>query len=388
LKKIIAITTIRSDYDLMSGIYRLLDEDDTVDFKLIVGGAHLSNTYGKSVELIEKDGFRILNRIESLIDSESIRCRIKSGSILLQSCVDIIGDDLPDIILFSGDREDVIMMGLIGTYLNIPTIHFFGGDHVTSGHVDNPVRHATSKLASFHMVTLEEHKQRLIAMGERADRIACIGNPALDRFVTLKPYSKKEIAKLLNLGQDFLNDYALLIFHPNEEDGVSQAEQFKLVLDALLSSNINIFISYPNTDTGNKQIIEVIESVRLNDKVFIYKNLERRLFVSIYKNCSFIIGNSSSGILESASIPTPAIDVGSRQDGRYCPDNVIKCSLEKKSLENAINTARTEKFIKAIAGIQNPYGDGKSSAKAVEIIKNTNFRSFIKKTEDPLRKER
>jgi len=350
-----------------------------------VGGAHLSSTYGNSVELIEKDGFNILNRIESLIDSDSSRCRIKSGSILMQSCVDIIADADPDILIYSGDREDVIIIGLIGLYLNIPTVHFFGGDHVSSGHVDNPIRHATSKLSTFHMVTLEQHRERLIQLGENKKRIACIGNPALDRFVSIKSLSKQQVADSMSLPLSFMNNYALLIFHPNEENEIPPESQFKLIFDVLLTMDINIFVSYPNTDSGNREIISLINSYINNDKVFVYKNIERELFISIYKMCSFIIGNSSSGILESASIPIPAIDIGSRQEGRFCPTNVISCSVNAVEIREAIVKATSEQFKDSISGIENPYGEGNSSKKAVEIIKNTNFQSLLKKKEDPLK---
>ena len=136
-----------------------------MSLKLLVCGAHLSETYGYSVKLIEEDGMDILLKIESLIDSSSKTSRIKTASILLQNSIDIVAQYNPDLIIYAGDREEVLVGGMLGGYLKIPTAHFFGGDHVKDGHIDNQIRHSTAKLSSVHFVSIEEHKQRLIKTG-------------------------------------------------------------------------------------------------------------------------------------------------------------------------------------------------------------------------------
>ena len=187
MKKILAFTSIRSDYDLMSPLYRLLHEDKDIDFKIIVSGAHLSHSFGYSIEQIRKDGFDILLEIETLLSSDTGLSRVKSASLLLQNSLETIAKFNPDLMIFAGDREDVIMYAMIGGYLNIPTIHVFAGDHVEDGYIDNPIRHATSKLSSAHFVTLKEHKKRLVRMGENPKRVFEIGNISLDKFVSYKP---------------------------------------------------------------------------------------------------------------------------------------------------------------------------------------------------------
>src|SRR5690554_5565085 len=158
MKKVLGITTIRSDYDLLSPLYKKMEEDSDIELKLLVAGGHLSSTYGESINLIKEDGFKILCEIETLIDSNSKKSRLKTASILLQNSIDIVAQYNPDVIIYAGDREDVIVGALLGGYLEIPTIHFYGGDHVKDLHIDNPIRHATSKLSTVHMVSNEEHK--------------------------------------------------------------------------------------------------------------------------------------------------------------------------------------------------------------------------------------
>lgn len=380
--KILALTAIRSDYDLMSGIYKYLANDDQLELKLLVTGAHLAKASGYSVSEIEKDNFDILLKIESLIDADSLSSRIKSASIFLQNSIDIVRSYNPDLIIYPGDREEVMIGALLGSYLNIPTAHFFGGDHAKDGHVDNPVRHAVSKLSTTHFVTLEEHKNRLLKMGEPKERIFVIGNPALDRFYTEKIIEKEQIMNAFN-HSNFQN-FALLIFHPITEEIDIANEYFENILYSLEQKGINTFVSYPNIDPGNSKIIEVMHKYQRNKNFIFYKNLSRQVFVSIFKHSNFIIGNSSAGILEAASIPIPAINVGKRQTGRASGKNVLFCDGDSISISNAIETAISTNFLASIEQMKNPYGDGKSSLKAYANIKTINFSTMIYKKEDAL----
>jgi UDP-N-acetylglucosamine 2-epimerase (non-hydrolysing)/GDP/UDP-N,N'-diacetylbacillosamine 2-epimerase (hydrolysing) len=383
MKKILALSTIRSDYDLMSGLYRRLHDDPSIDLRLLVAGAHLSRTYGHSVEQIEADGFNILARIETLIDSDSPQSRLKTASLLLQNSIDLVAAFSPDLIMYAGDREDVLIGAMLGTYLSIPTMHFFGGDHEKDGHADTAVRHATSKLSSIHMVATEEHKQRLIRMGESSRRIFTTGSIALDKFVSFTPFSREEIYHRLSLN-GWSSPFALVIFHPVLEELNQCGHFFENILMALKEAGIPAFVSYPNTDPGNKQIISVIERYRTDNSFHFFKNLPRDIFLSIYKGSAFIIGNSSSGILEAASIPIPAINVGMRQRGRYAAGNVIFCDTDPLEIRDAVRRVTSEELNAQVAGMVNPYGDGNSCERAFTIIKQMNFSQYRQKLEDPL----
>ena len=384
MKKILALTSIRSDYDLMSSLYRLLEDDVEIELKLVVSGAHLSNTYGKSISQIQSDGFEILHAIETLIDSDSKASRLKTASLFPQSAVDIVSGYAPDLILFAGDREDVIMGGLLGGFLEIPTLHFYGGDHVQDGHIDNPVRHATSKLATAHMVCLEEHRDRLIRMGESPDRIFTIGSIALDRFVRHLPEEKYQLIENFGLESDFSN-FATLIFHPVAEEKETCALIFENILQALKASGLRAFVSTPNTDPGNWGILEVINRHHADPDFYFYRNLDRDTFLSVYKQSRLLIGNSSSGILESASVPIPVVNVGLRQTGRIANANVIFCATDCREISDAIKKAMSREFRDSISGIKNIYGDGQSALRAYRIIKAQDFKKSFHKKEDPLR---
>ncbi len=383
MKKILALTMIRSDYDLMSPLYRLLDDDNDLNLQLLVGGAHLSETFGYTVKQIEDDGFKILARVESLLDSNSKSSRIKSFSILLQNSIDTIAAFDPDLIVYVGDREDVMLGAMVGGYLEIPTLHFFGGDHVNDGHIDNPVRHAASKLSTAHFVTLEEHKNRLIAMGESTNRIFVTGNISLDKFVTFKPYSIEEIKKQFEIKNGF-DAFAIMIFHPTLQDNDKPEIIFENILKTLKLRGINTFVSYPNVDPGNYEIRKVIEKYSQDSNFVFYKNLNRDMFLSIYKQSDFMLGNSSSGVCEAASIPIPALNIGTRQTGRYAEENVIFIDSSLANINDGIDKVSNCDFQRKIKDMKNPYGEGNSATQAYEIIKNRDFKSMLLKTEDAL----
>lgn len=386
MKKILAFSSIRSDYDLMSPLYKLLDDDEDIDFKIIVSGAHLSHSFGYSVEQIRKDGFDILLEIETLLSSDTGLSRVKSASLLLQNSLETIAKFNPDLMIYAGDREDVLMYSMVGGYLNIPTIHVFSGDHVEDGYIDNPIRHATSKLSTAHFVTLEEHKKRLVRIGEDSNRVFVTGNISLDKFVSYKPISKENIKTYFNLSENFQN-FSLMIFHPVTEEIEKIDEYFDNILKNLEEKNINTFVSYPNVDPGNNKLLKIIDKYKNNKNFVFYKNLERDLFMSIYKHSKFIIGNSSSGICEAASLNIPAINVGLRQTGRFADKNVIFCGTSYEDISNSIEKAISKEFMNSLTELKNSYGDGNSAKKAYEIIKSTNFKSMIAKTEDPLKVE-
>lgn len=382
IKKVLAFTSIRSDYDLLSELYKKIHYSKHMELALIVSGAHLSKTYGYTINQIKEDKLPIIAEIETLIDSDSNSSRIKTASLLMQNCLHDIEKFKPDVILFAGDREDAIVAALVGAYLKIPTIHFFGGDHAMDGNVDNPIRHACSKLASLHFVIHEEHKKRLVEIGENPKRIFVIGSPALDKF-KLEPYiNKHELLQMFPVND--WEEYALVIFHPILGEENLSGKYINQILSSLKENKINAFVSYPNTDSGNQQIIDVIQKYKDDPSFYFYKNLNRNLFINLMKNAIFMIGNSSSGLLEAPILPLGVINVGNRQKGRKAAKNVIFVNQDKNEIQKAIDYVTSEQFQKSLKDVQSIYGDGDSVQHIYELLLKLNFSEYLYKKEDPL----
>jgi len=219
-------------------------------------------------------------------------------------------------------------------------------------------------------------------MGESQNRIFNIGSISLDRFKNNKPYSKKQIIELLSI-ESFI-DSALVIYHPSPSVLDDDSIVFENILKSLKNKNIFSFISYPNTDSNKSKIVSIIEKYKNDKNFYFFKNIDRDIFLSIFKKSQFIIGNSSAGIYEAASIPIPAINVGKRQQDRMAGENVLFCGSSVKEIMSNIDKATTQIFISSIQNIVNPYGNGESAIKAYKLIKEIDLKGLIQKVEDPL----
>lgn len=382
IKKILAFTGIRSDYDLMSGLYSEINNQKDFEISLIVSGAHLSDTYGRTIKNIKEDKLPILATIENLIDSNSKSSRVKSMSILLQSCIHTVEIYKPDLIIYPGDREDVMVGALIGAYLDIPTAHFFGGDHATDGHVDNIIRHATSKLSTVHFVSNECSLKRLIKIGETRERIFNVGSPSLDKFINTPKINKKDLLNIFN--KTDWDDFAVVIFHPMPGEEKMALDYFKEILTSLEEEGINAFIGYPNVDSGNRDIIRMIEKYSSKRNFVIYKNLQREIFINMLRNAKFLIGNSSAGLYEGPSIPLGVINVGNRQKGRLAAENVIFVDQGIGNIRSGIREVTSSAFQKRLVNVKSPYGRGDSIDRIIKILREIDLNILAKKTEDPL----
>lgn len=383
--KILAFTSIRSEYDLMSALYKKLAIDSDVDFQLVVSGTHLVPALGGSVSEIEDDGFRVSHRIETLLASDSQASRVKSAAILQSACVDILSNEVPDLVIFAGDREDVLIYASVCAFLNIPTIHFFGGDHAKDGHVDNPVRHATSKLASMHFVSTEEHKRRLLAIGEPDSRIFVVGSVALDKFLIEPVVSKSEVLKRVGIDlDDGYGKIAVLIFHPVDSERERAGAYIHNMVTVLNGLGYHVCAGMPNSDPGNNAIRDALINLKDSASLTIYENLSRSLFINLLRSSDLMIGNSSAGLLEAPSIPLPAVNVGERQKGRLASSNVVFSGGSVEAITQAVLHTESEDFLSQLRFISNPYGDGQSVERAYRLIKELHFSNYVRKPEDPL----
>jgi UDP-hydrolysing UDP-N-acetyl-D-glucosamine 2-epimerase len=222
-----------------------------------------------------------------------------------------------------------------------------------------------------------------MAIGEPASRISVIGSMALDNFVAQKPLTPDQLKERIGL-PSAMGDYALVLFHPEPSERETAAEVCRGMLLEIKAAGLGACVGYPNTDPSNKEIIASFEEFKEEKRFYFYKNLQRTEFISLYKGASMIIGNSSSGIVEAASIPIPAITVGTRQRGRHAGANVLIADTDRAAIRAAIKKSRDPAFLQQIRGMINPYGDGKSSERAHELLVNTDFDALRLKVEDPL----
>ena len=367
-KLVLAVTGIRSEYDIMSSVFRAIDNHPKLELNLVVTGAHLSENFGYTINEIENDGFKIVDHIESLLSGNKESLRVKGLGIQLQGLVQTVLRIKPDFLLVLGDREESIATALVSTYMNIPLVHISGGDRVI-GNADDQIRHAVTKLAHIHLTTNLESRNRILALGEQKFRVHNVGNPGLDRMIKTKKLSNSQLSKNLNFNIHKNEPYIILIQHALSSEVSGAYEQMKTTLEAVKKMEIKTIISFPNSDAGGLEIIRAISEYEEIPFIYSAKNIPRLEFVNLMRGAACLIGNSSAGILEAPLLKLPVINIGNRQKGRLHAQNVEFVSHNKSKIIRAIKKAVFDKeYIKKVQKCSNPYGDGKSSDRIAQIL--------------------
>ncbi len=367
-RKIAIVTGSRAEYGVLKPLIRRIVESSDLELSLMVTGLHLLEEYGLTIELIKRDRFPIESIIEMYDEAEDPR--IYYGSSLARAVKGFtleLSRISPDVLVVIGDRLEPLAAVLPAALLKIPIAHIHGGDRTDSGLIDESIRHSISRFASIHFVAISQHKERLLKMGEEAWRIHLVGSMALDTIVQKKPVSLAEISERIDFELD--NQSILMVFHPvfPHEDGGAQMRE---IAQALKTLKLKTVILYPNNDLGNEEIIAEIEKLVGLPFIKIIKSLPHDDYIDLMKHVAVMIGNSSSGIIEAASIKLPVINIGSRQKSRGLSENIINVKAKSKDIIDGINFALyNDGFQQRLKTVTNPFGDGNSSQKIVEVLR-------------------
>ena len=330
---------------------------------------HLLKRFGYSIEEIKKDGFKVEDEIYMSLDGYNPYTMTKSLGLLITSFTDVIKRVKPDWLILAGDRGETLSASIVGAYTNTPVAHIQAGE--VSGNIDGMARHAIGKFVNLHLASNNDACKRLLKLGEEKFRIKNVGAPQLDEFSDkkIKQVSINKIKKKYSISN--FKEYILVVFHPVTEDLNNLRNQIETTIKFLKKEKYKKIIILPNNDSGSDIVKDVIYSYRdTNDLIF--DNLPRYEYLSFLKNCKFIIGNSSSGIIEAASFKKPVIDIGRRQNKRLKTFNVINLKkVSDRKIKNIKKKISSKKFQFKLKKVKNPYGDGKSSLRIINLLQNT-----------------
>lgn len=363
-RKIIIVSGTRADY----GIYKPVASElikAGFDVSFLVCGMHLAHKYGYSVQHIEKDGFNIIGRIDSLFLESSKENMGKSLSIELGYFSQILASEQPEYLMLLGDRGEMLAGAIAGAYLGIKTVHLHGGE--VSGTVDESIRHAVSKLSSIHFTSTLKSQKRLINLGEDSWRVYQVGAPRIDTILNEKLPDFERVKQAYNLDIESKN-YVLLVFHPVVTETDSLVEQMTELTKALKYMNQKIICILPNADAGGEMIREFYEQSDLSGIVYV-SNFSPEEYLTILEHSMLMVGNSSSGIIEAASFHTPVINIGTRQNGREQSDNTIDAASTSNSIISAYQLVQSQDFQNKLKNSSNIYGDGCASKRIAQTLK-------------------
>lgn len=360
MKKIVFLTGTRADYGKIKSLMRKVEQSNNFELHIFVTGMHMLKKYGSTYIEIEKDGFSNIYKYINQKSSETHNMDVTLSSTILgfsNYCEEIS----PDMIVIHGDRLEALAGAIVGAFNNIRVIHIEGGE--VSGTIDESIRHAITKLAHFHFVSNEEAKKRILQLGEKEKSIYLIGSPDIDIM-----YSEN-LPTLLDVKEKYdisFDNYSILMYHPVTTEINNLEHNIREIVDAVIESNKNYIVIYPNNDLGSDTILKEYARLNNNNKFLIYPSMKFEYFLTLLKNCNFIIGNSSSGVREACAYGKIAIDLGNRQRGRY----------NKDSIENIFHSKEDKKdIISIIESIENVnikpvshFGFGDSDTKFLDVI--------------------
>lgn len=360
VRKIAYISGTRADFGLMQSTLEKIQQHPEMELAILVTGMHLSGSHGHTVCEIEAAKMPIAARIPLVLEPTTGATMARNIGKMLIDFVDILEEIRPDILLLLGDRGEMLAGAIAAIHLNIPVVHIHGGER--SGTVDEPIRHAISKMAHFHFVATVGARNRLIQMGEKPSQIWVTGAPGLDGLIDLADVSRESL--LDSVGLDAHKPVALMVYHPVLQEADLAGVNVCCVLDALEKLGVQVIALMPNSDAGSASISKILKTQAKNACVRVIDHLPRKDFVCWMASVDFMIGNSSSGIIEAASFGTPVINIGSRQNLRERNDNIIDVPVEGAAIVSAIETVLGGKRISN----KNVYGDGLAGERIVSLL--------------------
>ncbi|MEK4406554.1 UDP-N-acetylglucosamine 2-epimerase [Sporosarcina sp. FSL K6-6792] len=360
-RKICIVTGTRAEYGLLYWLMKEIQQDDELELQLVVTGTHLSPEFGLTYKQIELDGFVIDEKVEMLLSSDTAVGVAKSIGLATIGFTGAFDRLKPDLLIILGDRFEMMAAAQTALIMRLPIAHLHGGE-LTFGVYDDSIRHSITKMATWHFVSTESHRKRVIQLGEHPERVWNVGALGIENILKIQLLSKAELYTELKVNDRM--PLFLITYHP-ETNGVIN------VIHPLLSAlerypNINLIFTKSNADNGGRYVNEVIEQFVLkNANAYLFNSLGQLRYLSAAKHAAVVIGNSSSGLIEVPYLKTPTVNCGDRQMGRECPSSVINASLDEKSIYEAI-----EASLKFNGPYGQIFGNGKVAAEIIMQIKN------------------
>lgn len=377
-RKVCVITGTRAEYGLLRLLMQGIQADAALQLQVLVTGSHLSPAFGLTYREIEQDGISIHEKVELALGDNSAIGVAKSVGQGVAGIAEALERLRPDMVVLLGDRFEILAAASAALILGIPIVHLHGGE-VTEGAFDDAIRHAVTKMASFHFVAAEEYRRRVIQLGENPARVFLVGGLGVDiiKHTALLDRAAVEQALGFPLGKKSL----LVTFHPATRDATSPAMQTTELLAALDDMNdVQLVFTLPNADTGSREIAQLIEDfTKSHANARAFASLGSQRYLSCMAQVDGVVGNSSSGLIEAPALGIGSVNIGDRQRGRLKAGSVIDCAPERDPIRDALRKLFAPEFLRRLAeGIENPYGKGGATAKILAQLRDLPLENVLK----------
>lgn len=372
MKNIAVITSTRAEFGLLLPVVKKLREHENEELRveLIVTGTHLCEQFGNTIDEIFVSGLRIDEQVKiSLNNDTPIDISKNQGEILIKF-TDLFYKKKYSGIVILGDRYEMLAIAIAAANTMTPIFHLCGGD-TTQGAMDEWIRHSITKMSYLHFPTNKESYERILQLGESPERVFDYGSTSIDNIIAQATVAKSDALASIGLSEC---DYAICTYHPVTMGNMDITYQIDEFLKAIKEySSIEFIVTKSNADMGGDLINKLLDEAagRINN-LQVYSSLGVARYLSLMKYAKFVIGNSSSGIIEAPAFRIPTINIGDRQKGRLQAESIINCKEDKQSISDAIKLAMSNEFAAKCRNVISPYGDGcaadKISSKIISVI--------------------
>ena len=368
MKKICVVTATRAEYGYLKWLMKDILADSELELQVIATGTHLDKTQGYTVDQIIADSIPVTEEVDVKLDNSSTKTICETMARYGSGFADVFSRLQPDVVVVLGDRYELLPICSTAFMMQIPIAHLSGGD-VTEGALDDGVRNAVTMLATYHFPITEDCAKNIHRMRGEDKNIFVTGSTSLDFFNRTELMTREELAE--NLGLDINKKWALCTLHSETKQDISyntrMAENLVSAMKETLS-DFQIVITNANADLGGQEINKLMMKVA-NEKPNLFvvvPSLGQKRYLSYMKQVELVIGNSSSGILESPYLGIPTVNIGERQKGRYRCENIVQSGIEKNEIEQSIKEAMSGKYSMS----STYWGNGNASGNIVRVLKN------------------
>jgi UDP-N-acetylglucosamine 2-epimerase (non-hydrolysing)/GDP/UDP-N,N'-diacetylbacillosamine 2-epimerase (hydrolysing) len=365
-RTVCVVTGTRAEYGLLRAVMRRVADSPALALRVVATGMHLSAEFGHTIDEITGDGFRVDASVDMLLSHDSTGAMAKGIGIGIYGLTQTFESMRPDVVLLLGDRVEPFAASIAACFLRIPVAHIHGGD-VAMGGFDEYMRPTITRFAHLHFAATEQSRRRILRLGEREEFVYTVGAPGVDEVVAMPLLDRRELEARFGLpaGRPFL----LAVQHSVSTEPEAAARQMEETLGALDLLALPTVLVYPNADAGGRAMIDRIKAHEAAPFLRAFRSLGRRDYLSLLAACGALVGNSSSGMIESASFKVPVVNVGVRQQHRERSSNVLDVAHDRGAIAAAVRTALEDPAFRAqVERCVNPYGDGKASERIVDVL--------------------
>jgi UDP-hydrolysing UDP-N-acetyl-D-glucosamine 2-epimerase len=366
MRSILAVTVGRSDFGIYRPVLDAMAASPMLDYRLLVSGAHLSKAAGGTIDEILKENRRIAATIPLPETSGGHAGMAVAMGAALSGAAEVFAAERPDILIVLGDRFEMFAIAAAAVPSNIPIAHIHGGE-LSFGAIDDVFRHAITKMAHLHFAATPDYAARIVRMGEEPWRVTVSGAPGLDNVRTAELPDREALAARFGIPLD--RPPLLVTFHPVTRQVDEAAAQVSALLEALSQTDLPVVFTAPNADAGADAIRAEIARFRgSRSDVYVVENFGTLNYLAMLREAAAVVGNSSSGLIETPAFRVPTVNIGDRQLGRTRGANVIDVDATAPEILAGIGRALDPSFRASLARMANPYGDGHAAEKIIRVL--------------------